>query len=120
MAKIWRELLDVSRHRDHFHAGSWSQRRREHEGPSFSYFVQVAGFTFELASVEQIRVCLAFFEMRIHPSSRTPVFAPESGEWQAWHERLPARMLKGSKRPRRIEFLLSSLGGLPPQLGMPN
>ena len=109
MAKIWKEPLDVSRHRDHFHAGGWRHRTRKHDGPSFSYFVQVAGFTFELASVGQIRVCLAFFEMRIHPSSRKDVFQPETGEWQAWHERLPARLLKGSKRGRVIAALERAL-----------
>ncbi|MDB4946993.1 MAG: hypothetical protein JWP97_6527 [Labilithrix sp.] len=69
-------------------------------GSGFSYFVEVAGFTFEFASVAQIEECLAFFETRIHDCSRKQVFVHEKGEWQAWHERLPARILKGSKRER--------------------
>lgn len=75
----------------------------------FSYFVQVAGFTFELASLEQIRECLSFFEQRVHPSSRAPVFTPEKGHWQAWHERLPARVLRGSKRERITAALRRAL-----------
>jgi hypothetical protein len=38
-----------------------------------------------------------------------PVFEPEKGEWQAWHERLPARILKGSKRERVKKALLDAL-----------
>lgn len=109
MAKIWREPLDPTRHRDHFALGSWQPRRRLHAGPSFSYFVRVAGFTFEFASGEQIAACLAFLRTRIHPSSQIPVFAPEAGHWQAWHERLPANVLKGSKRQRVIAAMERAL-----------
>jgi hypothetical protein len=62
--------------------------------------VTVAGFTFEFASTDQIRECLSFFERPIHGSSRKPVFEPEKGHWEAWHERLPPRILKGSRRER--------------------
>ena len=71
MAKFWKEPLDASRHRDHFHAGGASGR--EPLRGRFSYFVEVAGFTVEFASVAQIEECLAFFETRIRESSRTRV-----------------------------------------------
>jgi hypothetical protein len=109
MAKHWKEPLDPSRHLDHFQAGGARSRSTERPGAGFSYFVQVVGFTFELASIEQLRACAAFFEQRIHPSSRAAVFEPEKGEWQAWHERLPARVLKGSKRERVLRALRDAL-----------
>ena len=107
MAQHWKEPLDPSRHLNHFFAGSAGRRAPEPEG--FSYFVQVEGFTFEFASIEQVRECLTFFEQPIHGSSRKPVFVHEKGEWQAWHERLPARVLKGSKRARITGALRNAL-----------
>jgi hypothetical protein len=104
VARYWKEPLDPSRHLDHFHAGA-AVPRQGPIGSGFSYFVTVAGFTFEFASLDQIRECLSFFEERIRGSSRRPVFEPEKGQWQMWHERLPAQILKGSKRERVIKAL---------------
>jgi hypothetical protein len=109
MAKFWKEPLDASRHRDHFRAGAASLRKPLPLGSASSYFVGVGGFTFEFASLAQIEECLAFFETRIHKSSRAQVFEPEKGEWQAWHERLPAHILKGSKRARVTKALRDAL-----------
>ena len=109
MAKFWKEPLDPGRHEDHFSVGNSWRRKALPRGSGFSYFVEVTGFTFEFASTDQIRECLTFFEQRIHPSSRRPVFEPEKGEWQAWHERLPANILKGSKRERVTKALRDSL-----------
>jgi len=108
MSKHWKEPIDPTRHVDHFHAGG-ARPRSIGDGDAFAYFVRVVGFTFEFASVDQIRECLAFFAMRIHPSSRKPVFEPEKGEWQAWHERLPARVRSGSRRERVLKALLAAL-----------
>ncbi len=101
MAKVWREPLDPARHLDHFAPGS----ARPRTGHGFAYFVRVAGFTFELASIEQIQQCLAWFAQPIHPSQREQVFQPETGEWQHWHARLPAFIKRGSKRERVIKAL---------------
>jgi hypothetical protein len=109
VARYWKEPLDPARHADHFNPGSARPRSGDRRGACFSYFVQVAGFTFEFASVDQLRECLTFFEQRIHPSSRKPVFAPEKGHWQAWHERLPARVLKSSRRERVLLALRAAL-----------
>lgn len=70
-----------------------------------AYFVRVAGFTFEFASVDQLRACIEHFSTPIHPSSREPVFEPEKGHWQRWHDRLPAFIRKGSRRERVLEAL---------------
>jgi hypothetical protein len=109
MSKHWKEPLDPARHVDHFHAGGAIPRRPVRGARAYSYFVVVAGFTFELASLDQIKECLAFFSEPIHGTSRKPVFAPESGHWESWHERLPARILKGSKRERVMKALRDAL-----------
>ncbi len=106
--KLWKEPLDPDRHVDHFGVGSATPRKRVH-GREQAYFVQVAGFTFELASIDQLGVALEWFATPIHPSSREPVFEHEKGEWQPWHSRLPAFIKKSSKRERVIEALRRAL-----------
>lgn len=107
MPKFWIEPVDPERHVDHFHAGSAHPRTRG--AGQLAYFVRVAGFTFEFATLDQIRECLAWFSFKIHPSSRVRVFEPEKGEWQLWHSRLPARVKKGSKRERVVKGLQAAL-----------
>lgn len=109
MARHWKEPLRVGRHVDHFHPGR-SRYRTERSGDGYACFVEVCGFTFELASIEQLRQTIAFFEMRIHPSSRFAVLdPPEKGEWQQWHERLPAKIRRGSRRERVLAALRAAL-----------
>jgi hypothetical protein len=115
VAKHWKEPLDPARHVDHFHAGNARRRTDERTGVGFSYFVDVAGFKFEFASTDQIRECLSFFQRPIHGSSREPVFEPEKGHWERWHERLPARILKGSRRERVIRALREALAAFADQ-----
>jgi hypothetical protein len=111
MAKHWKEALDPTRHVDHFVAGGSVPRRRT-RGDEYSYFVRVAGFTFEFASVAQIRVALERFSTPIQPSSRQPVFEPEKGHWQPWDARLPAKILSGSRRERVVRALRDALAEL--------
>lgn len=105
--KCWTEPFDPHRHVDHFHAGGASGRARE-LGP-LQYFVKVAGFTFELASLDQLRETIAWFATPIERSSRTRVFEPEKGQWQPWHARLPAAVKKGSRRARVLKALRAAL-----------
>lgn len=111
MAKHWREPLDPTRHVDHFIAGGPVPRRRERPG-EYAYFVQVTGFTFEFASPAQIEAAIEWFAVKIHPSSRAPVFQPEKGHWQPWHARLPAKLLVGSRRERVLRALRDALADL--------
>ena len=118
MSKHWREPLDPKRHVDHHFAGGPRPREAE-TGEAYAYFVEVCRFTFELASLEQIEACVAFFERRIQPSSslvrdfqgssKLPVCQLEKGHYERWHERFPARILKGSKRDRIVRALQRAL-----------
>lgn len=108
MAKVWKEPLDPARHLDHFSVGSAVPRQRGF-GPEFSYFVRVAGFTFEFASLAQIREAIEQFSTTLEPSSRRPVFEPEKGHWQRWFDRLPPFIRKASRRARVIAALERAL-----------
>lgn len=105
--KCWTEPFDPDRHVDHFNTGGAVPRARE-LGP-VQYFVKVAGFTFELASLDQLRETIAWFATPIHRSSRAPVFEPEKGKWQPWHARLPAKVKKGARRARVLKALRAAL-----------
>lgn len=107
MSKHWKEPLDLERHRDHHHAGGW--RERAPDGQRFSFFVRVVSFTFEFTSLDQLRDTIELFARKTHPSSREVVCEHEKGEWQAWHERLPASVLKGSRRGRVLAALRRAL-----------
>jgi hypothetical protein len=109
MAKFWREPLDTTQHEDHFVRGQPVTSKAPARGPAWMYFVEVAGFTFELATLDQLRECLRWFETPLHGSSHRPVFEPEKGHWEAWHERLPAHICKRSKRARVIKALRTAL-----------
>ena len=80
--------------------------------PVNSYFVRVCGFTFVFGSVAQIETVLAYYNRRIHPSSRLP-----DSEWlraehevvQRWFERLPQYLLEEPKRVRVVKALERAL-----------
>lgn len=108
MPKYWTEPLDPNRHLDHFGAGG-ARRRRRKSGTELAYFVRIGSFTFEFASPQQVRDTLEFLGQAVHSSSRKPVFGPEKGEWQAWHERLPAQILKSARRQRVVKVLREAL-----------
>jgi hypothetical protein len=82
--------------------------------------VRVASFVFRFKSVEQLKTCLAFFEKKIHPSSRIPakVLAADLGEdwrelrgWdvERWFERLPMYLLEEPKREKVLKALRKAL-----------
>jgi hypothetical protein len=68
------------------------------------YFVEVASFTFQFQSLDQLRLCLKFFEQKVHPSSRRPEIYLEH-YWQRWFERLPQWLFEEAKRAKVITAL---------------
>jgi hypothetical protein len=88
--------------------------------PSEVITVRVASFVFRFGSVEQLKRCLAFFEKKIHPSSRisSRVLAADLGEdwrklsrWdvERWFERLPMYLLEEPKRQKVLKALSKAL-----------
>jgi hypothetical protein len=95
--------------------------------PKWAYFVRVCGFTFQFASVKQIRDYLAFYSQKIHPTSRLPdrqwiedearrdpgrarkridaFIGAEHDCMQRWWERLPLYLQEEPKRQRVVTAL---------------
>ncbi len=74
----------------------------------YVYFVRVCSFTFEFHSIEQIKLCLAYFDKKIHLSSRIDIGGADSWEVQRWYERLPMYLLEEPKRLRVVKALTSA------------
>ena len=115
MAKIWLEPFDPTRHRDMMWPDGppakgvdlyWRAKTLE---PHDVLFVRVAGFTFEFHSVEQIRVCVAFFAKKLHPTSRLSIEGADHWEFQRWFERLPLYLQEEPKRKKVVAALEEAL-----------
>lgn len=105
MARIWKEPLDEERHLEFmstFAVGGMPIDRMRSDGSV--YFVRECAFTFQFASLDQLRSCIDYFSTGIHPSRRVPGVHLEH-YWQKWSERLPAGLTRTSKR-RRIHAAL--------------
>jgi hypothetical protein len=110
--KIWKELFDPGRHQDRMdsfkhigHAADPHRSIREH----WVYFAEVSGFTFEFMSLDQVRECLAYFEQRLHPSSRVDIGSAEHWEVQRWYERIPGQLKSDRDRPEVVRTLSALL-----------
>jgi hypothetical protein len=79
------------------------------------YFVRVCGFTFEFHSLEQLKVCLAFFTQKVRPRSKITFSESERRihwiHWfaQRWFERLPMQLLEERRRVRIVPALKEAL-----------
>lgn len=111
MAKFWKEPLDLARHRDFMSgwqdAGGVAIERSRSDGSV--YFVRECGFTFQFASVDQLRQALEHFSATAHPPNLIPGISLEH-YWQQWFERLPAGLTGGSKRVSIAKALRRALG----------
>jgi hypothetical protein len=71
--------------------------------------VSVASFTFQFASVEQIKDYLAYYERKIHPSSIADIGSADHWEAQRWFEKLPMYLLEEPKRSKVVKALRRAL-----------
>jgi hypothetical protein len=90
-----------------------TQRERHERAPNLIPYsvclVTVKGFTFIFHSVEQIRICLDYYQRKLHASSRLPVYTQNLGgdhwECQRWFERLPQFLLEEKTRNAVVSTL---------------
>jgi hypothetical protein len=86
----------------------------------FVVVVEVVSFTFQFATVAQLRECIAYYETKTRPSSRIPAkeLADDLGEdwreqrgWEVerWFERLPMYLLEEPKRQKVLKALNRAL-----------
>jgi hypothetical protein len=107
MSRHWIERLDPTRHADQMtiHVRGFPvDPPRDGLIEKWVYFVEVASFTFQFQSVDQLRQCLDFFKQKIHPTSRQPEVDLEH-YWQRWFEKLPQWLFEESKRVKVITAL---------------
>jgi len=119
MARHWKEKLDPGKHRDfmrgHQDAGGMPiAAPRDNLLDVWVYFVEVAGFTFEFTSVDQICEALRYFEERVHPSTKGYNDGLEH-YWQPWYCRLPPGIRAETKRRRVVKALKSALAEYAPK-----
>ncbi|HEX7730937.1 MAG TPA: hypothetical protein VF392_18035 [Terracidiphilus sp.] len=98
----------------------WQVRQTKSLLPRDMIVVEVASFTFRFIDANQLRQCLAYYQEKIHPSSRVSAtkLASELGEdwreqrgWEVerWFERLPMYLLEEPKRLKVIKALTRAL-----------
>ena len=113
--RIWTEPYEPTRHVvPYVYRDALESRLR---APSFIpnnvLIVNVASFTFHFVSLQQVRDCLAHFELKIHPSSRLPLNQTmdygDSGEAQRWFDQLPMYLLEDARRKKVIKALTKAL-----------
>lgn len=113
MARHWKEELDTRTHRDfmrgHQDVGGVSiDTPRDNLLPAWIYFVDVAGFTFQFTSTDQISEALNYFEEKVHSSTKEYNNGLEH-YWQPWFCRLPPGLKSGTKRREVVKALEAAL-----------
>ncbi len=113
MARHWKEKLDPNKHRDlmrgHQDAGGLPvDAPRDNLLQEWAYFVDVAGFTFQFVSTDQICEALRYFEVKIHPSTKEYNNGLEH-YWQPWFCRLPPGIKSEAKRVKVVKALKAAL-----------
>jgi hypothetical protein len=113
MAKHWKEKLDPSKHRDFMRGyqdagGLPLDAPRDNLLESWAYFVEVAGFTFQFVSVDQIFEALCYFEKKIRPSTKEFNNGLEH-YWQPWYSRLPPGIKSEANRTKVVKALNAAL-----------
>ena len=106
MPRIVIEQYDKGRHANPMGWVDDKQRERHDRAPNLIPYsvclVTVKGFTFVFHSVEQVRVCLDYYQRKLHASSRLPFYTENLGgdhwECQRWFERLPQFLLEEKTR----------------------
>ena len=111
MARIWTESYRPDKHSAPAeYAGSLNDHYR---GPSLLpkdvLLVNVASFTFQFFTTQQLRDCLAYFSSKIHPSSRVSFGGGDHWEYQRWFELLPMYLLEEPKRRKVVAALNEAL-----------
>ena len=107
MSRHWREQLDPMVHAEKMTVdvgGAPVEPPRDRLITKWVYFVEVASFTFQFHSLEDIQICLDFVRQKIHPTSRRPDVWLEH-YWQRWFEKLPQWLFEESKRVKVVAAL---------------
>lgn len=115
MAKIWKEKFDNLKHQNKMYIeGETISYPSNNIETRWIYFVKECSFIFEFHSINQIKECLNYYSLKVHPSSIIPykelhLHGGDQSETQRWFERLPMKLLKESKRGKIKKALSKAL-----------
>ena len=116
MGRHWKEKYDRQKHRNRMwgHGCEVEDNPDPKLIPKWVYFVTTCSFTFEFHSINQIHACLKYYSQKIRPSTIIPEedlwkHGGDHWEFQRWHEKLPQRLLKESKRNKVVKALENAL-----------
>ncbi|MBK6699944.1 MAG: hypothetical protein IPG55_08585 [Saprospiraceae bacterium] len=110
MSKHWKEKTDPTKHVDFMsstHLGGIGIEGSKEKG-AWVYFVRECSFTFQFASLRQLKVASDYFSKTVHPSTRRKHDGLEH-YWQFWYEKLPKGLIGGSKREKVHKALTKAL-----------
>jgi len=109
MTKVWRELADPQKHRDHMSStndgGLAVAKSRDKLIEKWVYIVDIYDFEFHFSSLEQVREAKSYFEQKIRPSTRNASHNPYERWWQQWYCKLPKGLMKEKRRLKMIAAL---------------
>ncbi len=109
MSKIWREKADPTKHSDfmstYMEGGVPIQKSKDNLIEKWVYFASVCNFTFQFASIKQVKECKAYFESKVHPSTCNNNLPPYEHHWHPWYCKLPKGINKEVKRQKILKVL---------------
>ena len=108
MSKIWREEADPKKHSDFLsncmEGGVSISKSRDNLIPKWVYLANVCNFTFQFASLDQVKECIEYFEKKVHPST-IGKHPPYEHYWQQWYCKLPKGINKEANRKKVLKVL---------------
>lgn len=112
MTIVRREKADPDKHSDFMslynEGGVPVEKARDNLLEQWVYIAEVANFTFQFASLEQVRECKAYFEKTIHPSTKGS-HPPFEHYWHPWYCKLPKGITNKHNRQKVLKALNSIL-----------
>jgi len=73
------------------------------------YIAEVCNFTFQFASIEQVKECKQYFTEKTHSSTRDNSYPPHEHYWHPWYCKLPKGIIKETNRLKVVKALDSIL-----------
>ncbi len=108
MSKVRREIADPNKHSDfmssYVEGGIPVPKSRDNLIKKWVYLADVCNFTFQFSCIEQVKECKAYFENKVHPTTRD-AHPPYEHCWHPWYSKLPKGINKGVKRQKVIKAL---------------
>lgn len=108
LSKVWREEADPTKHADFMsnclEGGLPISKSCDNLISKWVYMANVCNFTFQFASLEQVKECKDYFSRKVHPST-IGEHPPFEHYWQQWYCKLPKGINKDKNREKVLKAL---------------